>query len=241
MMKVNPGITGLAAGFVFAMVGTVAVVVARPVFAQSPVPTPAVTDKSPTPESGRPLPVQESGTLTLDATLRVETSAAGASQDIPDGSKIQIVTGAGVCVEATMPSDAAKTLQATKELRLPSLVVPDRATARSVAGASEAACPATGERFTIVLALPSGSTLSLLTSVWSPGSASIELTVPAPQPQSEAPDVRPPASTPPRLPSTGGSSDPGGNMNGGVAMLLGVLGIVLWLVARVATSRSAKA
>jgi hypothetical protein len=130
--------------------------------------------------------------MTVTATLTLDVSADGLFQDVPAGSKIQIVTGAGVCAEVALPSNASQTLATAKRLALPPIDVPTKA------AATVDRCPAPGERFTIALLFPSGSSIALVTTIWSPGAASVEFAIPAPHPQSEG--------TQPRLPSAGQGS-----------------------------------
>ncbi len=122
--------------------------------------------------------------MVINATLKFAVSADGLVQTVPDGSKIQIITDGGVCTELALPASALQTVAATKELRLASLEVPSKssADAKAVRG-----CPAPGDRITIVLALAGGANIPLVTTIWSAGTAIVDLTVPAPQPLSEGP------------------------------------------------------
>jgi len=169
-----------------------AVVFAGSASAQTPPTSPTSTvNPKPTPDPSRPAPTFDSGPLVINVTLKLATSADGLVQDIPAGTKLQVVSGGGVCTEMPLPADAAQTIATAGALRLPPLDVPTKAAAEAK---GVGVCPAPGEALTIVLALPGGSTISLLTTIWSAGTAFVDLTVTAPQPQSEAPSG---------LPSTG--------------------------------------
>jgi hypothetical protein len=91
-------------------------------------------------------------------------------------------------------------------LRLPSFDVPRRDAAAAPAGVTLSNCPVPGGLFSLVLALPNGSAIALLSTVWSAGTASVDLTVPAPQPQELGADTTNSNSPSAQLPSTGAAS-----------------------------------
>lgn len=177
---------------------------ARGALAQTP---PAGASPS-APPSGTPTPAYAPGPLTIDATIRLPVSPEGLYQVIPEGTKIQVATNAGVCVEITLPAADVQALNATKELTGLTIDVAERGAAAGAAGAN---CPAPGDLITIALAYPNGSYTPLATGPYNGGTVSAEFVVPAPGPISEGA----------QLPRTGAG--------GGGAIEMGYVGVALLL------------
>lgn len=208
---------------------TTAMITTLAASAQTPSGTGSATiNPTPTVDAGRPAPSFEAGPLVLNATLKLATGIQGNVQTVPDGTKIQIATAAGVCVETALPTNATQLIAASKELRLPPIDVATKSSATR-AGVIPGNCPLPGDRFTIVLSFPNGSNIPLLTTIWSAGTANFDLTVPAPQSQSEA--IEPSSGTPSRLafPATG-VGDSGRSNDGLVLTLAAALGAVALLI-----------
>jgi len=140
--------------------------------------------------------------MVINVTLRFAPGVNGAVQPVADGAKLQIVSALGICTEVALPPNAGQTIAATGELRVAPVDIPARSTS-AAAAAVNPNCPAPGERLTIALALPGGSNLVLLTTIWSPGAADVTLTVPGPQPQSESGEPANPLPPSAQLPGTG--------------------------------------